>query len=163
MDVGPLVVPIRAGQTNGERHASPVANQMAHAPALGAIGRVRTGLITAMHRADGTTVHDRSRPINLIVSSEPIQQREVNEIPHARSLPIAQAAPARHPRAAAEFRWKHLPGNAAAKDKQNADETRAIRDARPSALRLTSWSWKERFDKIPQRIGKQRRGHTRSR
>jgi hypothetical protein len=52
---------------------------MALAPALGPIGR--TGLITAMHRADGTTVHDRSRPINLIVSSEPIQQREVNEIP----------------------------------------------------------------------------------
>ena len=67
------VVPIRAGQTHGERHASPVANQMALAPALGPIGRVRTGLITAMHRADGTTVHDRSRPINLIVSSEPIQ------------------------------------------------------------------------------------------
>jgi hypothetical protein len=136
---------------------------MALAPALGSIGRVRTSLVTAMHRADGTTVHDRSRPINLIVSSEPIQQREVNEIPHARSLPIAQAAPARHPRAAAEFRWKHLPGNAAAKDKQNADETRAIRDARPSAFRLTSWSWKERFDKIPQRIGKQRHSHTRSR
>jgi len=46
------VVSIRAGQTNGERHASPVANQMALAPALGPIGRVRTGLITAMHRAD---------------------------------------------------------------------------------------------------------------
>jgi hypothetical protein len=69
-----------------------------------------------MHRADGTTVHDRSRPINLIVSSEPIQQREVNEIPHAPSLPIAQAAPTRHPRPAAEFLREHLPGNAAAKD-----------------------------------------------
>jgi len=65
------VVPIRAGETYGERHASPVANQMTLAPALGPIGRVRTSLVTAMHRADGTTVHDRSRPINLIVSSEP--------------------------------------------------------------------------------------------
>jgi hypothetical protein len=70
----------------------------------------RTCLVTAMHRADGATVHDRSRPINLIVSSEPIQQREVNEIPHAPSLPIAQAAPTRHPQPAAEFLREHLPG-----------------------------------------------------
>jgi hypothetical protein len=41
------VVPIRAGQTHGERHASPVANQMALTPALGAIGRVLTCLVTA--------------------------------------------------------------------------------------------------------------------
>ena len=157
------VVPIRAGQTHGERHASPVANQMALAPALRPIGGIRTSMVTTMHRADGTAVHDRSRPINLIVSSEPIQQREVNEIPHAPSLPIAQAAPTRHPRPAAEFLREHLPGNAAAKDKQNADETRAIGDARPSAFRPTRWSWQERFNKIPQRIGKQRRGHTRSR
>jgi hypothetical protein len=56
-----------------------------------------------------------------------------------------------------------LPGDAAAEDKQNAGETRAIRDARPSAFRPTWWSGKERFDKIPQRIWKQRGGHTRSR
>jgi len=92
------------------------------------------------HGADGTTVHDRSRPINLIVSSEPIQQREVNKIPHARSLPIAQAAPTPHPRPAPEFLREHVPGNAAAEDKQNADETRAIGDARPSAFRPTKWS-----------------------
>ena len=80
------VVPIRACQTHGERHASPVANQMALAPALRPIGGIRTSMVTTMHCADGTAVHDRSRPINLILSSEPIQQREVNEIPHARSL-----------------------------------------------------------------------------
>jgi hypothetical protein len=54
------VIPIRAGQTHSERHASPVANQMALAPALGPIGGIRTGLLTAIHRADGTTIHDRS-------------------------------------------------------------------------------------------------------
>jgi hypothetical protein len=153
-------VPIRAGETYGERHASPVANEMTLAPALAPIGRVRTSLVTAMHGADGTTVHDRSRPINLIVSSEPIQQREVNEIPHARSLPIAQAAPTRHSRAAHEFLREHVPGNAAAEDKQNAGKTRAIGDARPSAFRPTRWTRQEQFDKIPQRIGKQRRSHT---
>ena len=58
------VVPVRAGQAHGERYAAPVANQMALAPALGPIGGIRTGLVTAVHRADATTVHDRARPIN---------------------------------------------------------------------------------------------------
>jgi len=90
------VVPIRAGETYGERHASPVPNQMTLAPALGPIGRVRTSLV-------------------------------------------------------------------AAEDEQNAGETRAIGDARPSTFPPTWWSWQERFDQIPQRIGKQRRSHTRPR
>jgi hypothetical protein len=41
--------------------------------------------------------------------------------------------------------------------------TRAIGEARPSAFRPTCWSWQERFDKIPQRIGEQRRSHNRPR
>jgi len=51
----------------------------------------------------------------------------------------------------------------AAEDEQNAGKTRAIGNARPSTLRSTWWSWQERFDQIPQRIGKQRRSHTRPR
>jgi hypothetical protein len=156
------VVPIRAGQTHGVRHASPVANQMTLAAALGPIGRVRTGLVPTMHLADGTTVNDRTRPINLVVAREPIQQRKVDEIPYARPVPIPQAPPARHPRSASEFLREHVPGNAAAENKQNARKTRAIGDARPSAFRPTRWSGQERFDNIPQRIGKQRGGHTRS-
>ena len=154
------VVPVRPGYAHCERHASPVTDQMALAPALGPIGRIRTGLITAVHRSDGTTVHDRSRPINLVVACEPIQEREVDQIPHPRQLPIAQAPPARHPRPAPEFLREHLPGNTAAQDEDNAGEARAIRNARSPTL----WpSWKnrqERFDKIPQRVRKQRGGHT---
>ena len=81
------VVPIRAGQTNGERHASPVANQMALAPALGPIGGIWPGPVTPAHHADGTAVHDRSRPINLVIASEPIQQRKVNQIPDTFLVP----------------------------------------------------------------------------
>jgi len=125
------VVPICAGQTHGERHASAVANQMALAPALGPIGGIRTSLVTAMHCPDGTTVHDRPGPINLIVAREPIQQRKVDQIPHPRLLPVAQATPARHPRPACEFLREHLPGNAAAEDEDDAGETRTVRNARP--------------------------------
>ena len=57
------VVPVRAGQAHRERHALPVADQMALAPAFGPVGGVRTGLVTAVHRADGTTLHDRPRPM----------------------------------------------------------------------------------------------------
>ena len=64
------VVPVRAGQANRERHAPPVSNQMALAPALGPIGGIRTGLVPAVHRADGTTVHDCPRPINLVGASQ---------------------------------------------------------------------------------------------
>ena len=42
------VVPVRAGQTHRERHAPPIANQMALAPALGPIGRIRPGLVLAV-------------------------------------------------------------------------------------------------------------------
>jgi hypothetical protein len=57
------VVPICAGQTQGERHASAVANQMALAPALGPIGGIRTSLVTAMHcpmEQLSTTARDQS-------------------------------------------------------------------------------------------------------
>ena len=87
----------------------------------------------------------------------------MDQVPDACLLPVAHPTPARHPRPTPEFLREHLPGDAAAEDKQNAGETRAIRDARPSAFRPTWWSWKERFDKIPQRIWKQRGRHTRSR
>ena len=85
---------------------------------------------------------------------------QVHQIPHARPLPIAQAPPARHPRPAPEFLREHLPGNAAAKDEDDARQARAIRNAWSATL----WpSWKNRqegFDKIPQPIWKQRHGHT---
>jgi hypothetical protein len=87
------VVSIGAGQADGEGHALRVANQMTLASALGPIRRIRTCLVTAVHRADATTVHDGPRPINLVVAREPIQERIVDQIPHPRLLPVAQATP----------------------------------------------------------------------
>ena len=92
------VVSVGAGQANREGHAPPVADQMTLAPALGPISGIWAGLVTAADRADGTTVHDRTRPINLVGAREPVQQCKVHQIPNARPLPIAQAPPACHPR-----------------------------------------------------------------
>src|SRR5262249_41934368 len=101
-------------------------------------------------------VDDRPRPIDLIFAFEPIQQRKHDQVPDPGFLPVAHAPPAGHPRPTPEFLRKHLPGDAAAEDKQNGGETRAIRNARPSAFWPTWRSGKEGFDKIPQRIWKQR-------
>jgi hypothetical protein len=123
---GRFRVPVCAGQAHGERDAPPVTDQMTLAPALGPIRGIRTRLVTAVHCADATTVHDLPRPINLIVAREPIQECISASDPTPRPLPVAQATQARHPRPAPELLWEHLPGNAAAKDKDNACEARPI-------------------------------------
>ena len=153
------VVSIGASQADGKGHALPVANQMTLASALGPIGGIRTGLVSRVHCADGTAIDHRPRPINLLLTRQPIEQREVDEIPHTRLLPVAHPAPARHPRPTPEFLRQHLPRDTAAEDKENAGQTGAIRHARPSTLRSSRWTQQERFDKIPQRIREQRGGH----
>jgi hypothetical protein len=90
------VVSIGAGQADGEGHALPVANQVTLASALGSIGGIRTGLVSRIHCADGTAIDHSSRPINSFLTRQPIQQREMDEIPHSRELPVTQAPPARH-------------------------------------------------------------------
>src|SRR5215470_2882421 len=143
------VVPVRAGQTNRKRYAPPLADQVTLTAALGPVGGIRPGLVTPVDSADRTTVHDRPRPINLVVASEPIQKRKVDQIPDARPLPIAQAPPACHPRSAPELLREHLPGNAATKNEDNASEARTIRDTRPPTLWSSGWNRQERLDKIP--------------
>ena len=49
------------------------------------------------------------------------------------------------------------------RERNDACKARAIRDARLSAFWRTWWNWQERFDKIAQRIWKQRGGYMRSR
>jgi len=71
---------------------------MVRAPALGAIGGIRTGLVTAVPaRMEqlSTTARDQS-----IWSPRASQSSSATWIrsPHARLLPVAQATPARHPR-----------------------------------------------------------------
>ena len=86
------VVSVGAGQAHGERA------RLARRKSDGACSRawpVRWDSDQSGHRHAPRGWNNCPRPlatINLIVSSEPIQQREVNEIQHARSLPIAQAA-----------------------------------------------------------------------
>src|SRR5262249_29036348 len=78
------------GQPPGQVLSSRVTNKVTLASALAAIGGIATCLQAAVHRADQATVYDRSRPIDLTAAREPIQQREMNQIPNARELPVPQ-------------------------------------------------------------------------
>lgn len=127
---------------------------------LGSIGGIGTGLLSGIHRAHGATIDHCPRPINSAVARQPIEQCEVNEIPHTGQLPVGQASPARHPRTAAQFLRQHLPRDSAAEDEEIASQTRTIRNARPSAFGSMGWNRQERFDKVPQRIGDQRDSHS---
>ena len=78
-----------------------------------------------------------------------MQESEVQQVPDAFVLPIAQASPTGHPRSAAQFPWQHLPRNAAAQHEEDAGETDAIRDARPSTVRHSWHSWHPRHPRHP--------------
>jgi hypothetical protein len=147
------------GQAHRERDAVSIANQMTLAPSLGAIRGIWTGLRTAVHRPDRAAVNNGSGPIDVTFAGEPIQEREVHQIPDSFRLPVAQASPACHARTTAQFLRQHLPGYSAAQHEQDAGQARAIRDTRPSAVWPRWWKRQKRFDKFPQRVGQQRGGH----
>lgn len=129
------VISISAGQADCERDTLRITDQMPFASALGAIRGIRTYLRAATHRPHRATVNDGTRPINFAVARQPAQKREVHQIPDAFLLPIAQASPTGHPRSAAQFLRQHLPRNPAAQHEEDARETCAIRDSRPSTVR----------------------------
>jgi hypothetical protein len=97
------------------------------------------------------TRHDMALPQPM-----PNRRRVVAAIPDYTVRPLPRSAAFAVQRG---NRGEHLPGDSAAEDKENAGQTRAIRDARPPASWPTSWSCQKRFDKIPQRIWKERGRH----
>jgi hypothetical protein len=68
-------------------------------------------------------------------------------------MPVTQR-PATSSQIRTQFLREDLPGNAAAKHEDNAGQAREIRDARSTTLWPSWGNRQERFDKIPQRIGK---------
>ena len=86
------VVSIGPGQAHCERNAVSIANQMALAPSLGAIRGIWTGLRATVHRTDRAAINNRSGPIDVAFAGEPIQEREVHQIPDSVRLPVADVA-----------------------------------------------------------------------
>src|SRR5215216_4432629 len=70
--------------------------------------------------------------------------------PHARLLPLLEAPPAAHARAAAHLLGQHLPGYAALQDEDDGGEGCAVVDARSTALGLWGLLGQQRLDHFPQ-------------
>ena len=77
------------------------------------------------------------RPINLVVACEPIQERGMDQISHARQLPIAR------PRDQGAFQdARHAPARAADPlrlDASSADRTKRYQQRRRKPTRLEKW------------------------
>ena len=128
------VVTICAGELNGQRNAATIADQMTLAAELRPIGRIRTSLLppkTALIELPSTMARDQSI---LSTASEPIQNYKMDQLPDSCFLPVAQATPASHARAAAQFLRQHLPRNTAAQHEHDASETRSICQTRSPTL-----------------------------
>jgi hypothetical protein len=72
------IMTVGTGQTDRERHGPTVADYMAFAPSLSPVGWIWTRLRSTTHCSHGATIHDRPRPIDLVMASQPIQHRKMN-------------------------------------------------------------------------------------
>jgi hypothetical protein len=147
------IVPVGASQADG-RHR-PSGNQMTLAGSLGSIGRIGASLRSAIQRAQN---NHRPPPVTnqsgRDVTREPIEQREVIEPKYRRFANLVSVA-----NTSSQSRTQvSAASSAKAKDKENAGEAHAIRDARLSTVRSSSWNLKERVQ--PQCIRKQRGAHS---
>src|SRR3954465_7084642 len=73
-----------------------------------------------------TAVGDRRGPVDRPRRVEALKQRLVRALPHAGLLPVAQAPPARHPRAVAVLLGQVLPRDAGVQDVQDPVEHQAV-------------------------------------
>src|SRR5215207_4656011 len=68
-------------------------------------------------------------------------------------MPVAQAAPAGHPRAATHLLREHLPGQAASENEEDARERGTVREARsPACARARRRRRQEWLDYFPERV-----------
>jgi hypothetical protein len=104
----------------------------------------------------GTAVHDRPRPVNLPIASQPVQQSEVDQSPEARLLPVTEPPPTGHSRAATQFLRQHLPRNPAAEDEQNPRDISTVWETGSTSVGLRRRGRQQGWNQIPQSIGKQR-------
>jgi hypothetical protein len=72
-------------------------------PAAGAVYRAWTGLLASPTATNVQTVDHRTRPIDSVGLVQLRQQHFVQPPPHSLLLPLLQATPARHARAAAHL------------------------------------------------------------
>ncbi|CAA9554149.1 MAG: hypothetical protein AVDCRST_MAG19-1075, partial [uncultured Thermomicrobiales bacterium] len=101
-------------------------------------------------------------PVEATRSAQAVQQPPVDAVPHPGRLPVAQAAPAGHPRPAPQLLGQHLPGDAGLEHEDDPGQRGAIRHARSAALGLRRLGRQQRGDDGPQVVAHERGGHASS-
>ena len=74
-------------------------------------------------------------------------------VPDASLVPVAQAAPAGHPAAAAQLLGQILPRNPGLEDEENPRQGGAVRDAGPPTFGLGRLGREQRGDLLPEPVG----------
>jgi hypothetical protein len=91
--------------------------------------------------------------------TQSVEHSQVQAVPDASLLPLAQAAPAGDATTAAEFLGQILPGQAGLEHEEDAGECRAIGDAGTSSFGFGKFGWEQRRDHLPERVADQCFGH----
>lgn len=97
---------IGAGHARRQGYAAPVYGEMAFAVELAAIRGIRPCLFACPRGARYRRAVDaRPPPVDLVMLAQTLEQRQMQSLPNTVSLPVAQAAPACHTAAKAQFLW----------------------------------------------------------
>src|SRR5215218_7372280 len=99
-------------------------------------------------------------PVDLVGLAEVVEHRLVEALPHARFVPLLEAPPAGHARAASHLLGEHLPRDAALEHEQDAGERRPVVHAGPAALGLGRLLGQQRLDHFPQFVRNEFFSHT---
>ena len=112
-----------------------IDQQVVFASKFAAIGWVSACVLAPGRCRYACSVNASSIPHDLVVLSEPSQNRLVDTLPNAGSHPFVKATPACHATAAAEFARQVLPRYSSLEDKQDSSQGRPIVDTWPPSFR----------------------------
>jgi hypothetical protein len=122
-----------------------------------AIGWVSTRVLAPGRCRYACSVNAGSIPHDLVVLSEPSENRLVDTLPNAGSHPFVELTPACHATAAAEFARQVLPRHSSLEDKQDSRQSRTIINTWPPALWRSVMDQEMGCYKRPQVFGKSAR------
>ena len=126
----PRVMHVGRREHGSQRPPATLYHNVALRARAAALDRTRAGFLAPFLRRDRARVQTGAALVELVGIGQALQKPPVQDLLRAGRVPVAQASPAGHPRAAAHLRGEQLPRCARAQPKDNAREHGTIREAR---------------------------------
>jgi len=114
------VVPVRPRHRHRQRDTASVYDEMSFAAKFAAIRGVRASLLAPRGAGHRCAIDARPSPIDLVMLTQACQQGQVQALPYAAGLPVAEATPAGHAATEAQFLRQVLPWDAGLQYEQDA-------------------------------------------